>query len=378
MLMKKIFTLISMALVAMGAFAQESKEELIAKGALFEAAEITMGDIKWENKNNRTDINDEAKTEFYMVMGQGNAYEQIYAEEVWTDGEPTGVYRPFYTYTEYTKGAKGIPSYGLYYKFTPEKSGELKVCIWANKGNRQTVVVKGSTGEPLVMGTDYKLSGYINGQKIKEADGETNAKNAEGQEMMRLFNNDEIMAIHNNDFTNPWADTEKYTDADRKKWDYVIAGGNQGFWGWITLNAEYGETYYIFQLSSQLGFGGYEFNVGSATPDNYKAAYKDGETIKLADEFMAVVDPTTFVANNVGTTGKSIVNIETGHMKVEAVGSATPTDVTPGAKIEATGINNAKTVEVEKDAPIFNIAGQRVAATSKGIVILNGKKVVKK
>ncbi len=40
---------------------------------------------------------------------------------------------------------------------------------------------------------------------------------------------------------------------------YIIAGGNQAFWGWITFDVEAGENYWLFQHSSQVGFGGYEF-----------------------------------------------------------------------------------------------------------------------
>ena len=40
---------------------------------------------------------------------------------------------------------------------------------------------------------------------------------------------------------------------------FVISTGNQAFWGWITIPVEAGESYYVFQLSSQLGFGGYDF-----------------------------------------------------------------------------------------------------------------------
>ena len=41
---------------------------------------------------------------------------------------------------------------------------------------------------------------------------------------------------------------------------FVIDAGNQAFCGWLTFDVVAGESYYVFQLSSQLGFGGYEFN----------------------------------------------------------------------------------------------------------------------
>ena len=45
----------------------------------------------------------------------------------------------------------------------------------------------------------------------------------------------------------------------------------------------------------------------------------------------------------------------------------------------ATGIRNTEmTKKADKDAPIYNMAGQRVSKTYKGVVIQNGKKFVNK
>ena len=46
---------------------------------------------------------------------------------------------------------------------------------------------------------------------------------------------------------------------------YVIAGGNQNFWGYLTFNVKAGGCYWLFQDSSQIGFGGYEFTTGGST-----------------------------------------------------------------------------------------------------------------
>ena len=54
------------------------------------------------------------------------------------------------------------------------------------------------------------------------------------------------------------AETEA-VEADRQ---YVIGNGNQNFWGWLTFDVEPGEEYWVFQHSSQIGFGGFEFHEG--------------------------------------------------------------------------------------------------------------------
>ena len=46
------------------------------------------------------------------------------------------------------------------------------------------------------------------------------------------------------------------------------------------------------------------------------------------------------------------------------------------AENEATGINNAVAGQVDENAPIYNIAGQRVNKDAKGILIQNGKKFI--
>ncbi|MEZ7695473.1 hypothetical protein [Prevotella jejuni] len=46
--------------------------------------------------------------------------------------------------------------------------------------------------------------------------------------------------------------------------------------------------------------------------------------------------------------------------------------------VSAAGIKNVQTIEVNENAPIYNLAGQRVSKDYKGVVIQNGKKFVRK
>lgn len=47
-------------------------------------------------------------------------------------------------------------------------------------------------------------------------------------------------------------------------------------------------------------------------------------------------------------------------------------------KNPSTGINNALVAPAAKNAPVYNLAGQQVGASYKGVVIKNGKKYVQK
>lgn len=272
--------------------------------------------VEWKTGNNRPDKG------IYCVNGTGNPYVALSVETVMTDGAPATYYddenvehtkyRPVYTYYE-PDGSKGLPITGLYYKFTSTEKGAFKVAVWANKGNRRTFVVKEATAKAQKLYTE----GYINGQN-----------DSEGQ--LRYLTNEEIEEIHNNAIT-----TEKTNAANKKKSDEVtpyytdeelsalyaeidakyadvIGAGNQHFWGYLFFDVEPNETVWVFQHSSQIGFAGFEFTPGKASEDLLNA------------------------------------------------------------------IESIKTVAANANAPLFNLAGQKVSKSYKGVVIQNGKKMVLK
>ncbi len=152
-------------------------------------------DEKWQE-----DIN------FYYTLGTGNPFT--------ASNTP---YQP--------DGSSGMPVSGLYYKFTPKYDGVLKVGVWSNKNNRNTYVVEESSMLPV----GYQVEGYINGQN-----------DASGKK--KFLTNEEIASLHDAAGAGP----------------YVIGTGTF-FWGWITVNVESGNTYWLFQDSSQIGFQGFTF-----------------------------------------------------------------------------------------------------------------------
>jgi hypothetical protein len=321
--MKKIFTLVAMALVAVGVNAQDIKD--IDPTHLYPIKSITWGPITWEVKNSQ--VNDLVDP-IYIVLGQGNAYETIMAEEIYTDEQPTGKYRAAYGYLDYEGGKTGIPGYGLYYKFTPKTAGTLKVTVFANKGGRKTFVVKGSTGTPLTPYVDYKVEGYVNGQKGDDG-------------KLKFFTNEEVKARHDAKGANT----------------YVIDEGSSHFWGYISFSVEPNESYYIFQASSQIGFGGFEFGTDS---------YVSAPGGVMAEEF----------SKGVNNEKGQVVTITKDNIIVEAQGSSTPTEVVPDRDTD--GIATVKAATLNANAPMYNLAGQQVDAAFTGMVIQNGKKFVNK
>ena len=238
--------------------------------------------ITWQPKNTNLQDNVEGLDTpyFYYVLGTGNPCVGMGVEEIVRDGEPTGEYRATYEYygpedvVVNDKVYKNeMPMQGLYYKFTPKVDGTLKLAVWSNKGNRNTFVVEESSKQPVA----YTAEGYINGQnEPKEAvvNGETVTYNAK-----KYLTAAEIQEIH---------DAAKVVDGVDTA-PYVIGAGNQPFWGYLFVQVEAGKTYWLFQDSSQIGFGGYEFTFeGGEQPQvNYtyysltfpevKESYADGD-----------------------------------------------------------------------------------------------------
>jgi hypothetical protein len=235
--------------------------------------------ISWQPKNtNLQDVKDGLETPyFFYVLGTGNPCVDMGVEEIIRDGEPTGEYRATYVYYGPEDGGNyknEMPIQGLYYKFTPKVDGTLKIQVWSNKGNRNTYVVEESSKQPVA----YTAEGYINGQnEQKEAviGGETVTYNAK-----KYLTAAEIQDIHN---------AAKVNEEGVDTAPYVIGAGNQPFWGYLFVQVEAGKTYWLFQDSSQIGFGGYEFTFagGEQPQENYtyytltfpevKESYADGD-----------------------------------------------------------------------------------------------------
>lgn len=234
---------------------------------------------------------------YWYVKGTGTPAVSMVAEEIYTKDKPTGKYRV--KVTSFDPAVGGEPASGLYYKFTTKVDGALKVGIWANKGNRTTFLVDNETKVPSV----YLLEGYLEGQTYKtdkpRLDGDGNVitdddGNIVYQDALKWLSNAELKAIHDasGQASNPW-----------------VIGDGKNFWGNVVIDAKAGKTYWLFQGNSQIGFQGYVFAPG-----------------KTKEEMV-------------------------------------------------TGIEAVKNTATQSaNAPIYNLAGQKVSKDYKGVKVQNGRK----
>lgn len=196
-------------------------------------------DNSWGNISKKDLSKDGSVAPFYYVQGKGNPVNisKVTWEEVMTDGEPTGMYRAFWDNAYYNPdGTAGLPGNGTYVTVKPLVDGTMKVAVWINKGSRDIYVVKASDAKALALGTDVKISGYINGQNW----------------------NDEITA-NENLLGYPRLQEDIATKGTEGADAYVVGAGNQAAWVYLTFEAAANETYYIFNKNTQVGFSGIEF-----------------------------------------------------------------------------------------------------------------------
>ncbi len=274
--MKKIFTLVAAALMAVGAQAQVETYEAVTydadantytASAEFANAVIADGEsiVKfgtanmevvavggttakdvyqdagtdfagWQEWNDvKWDVKNQGDITFGYIVGTGNPAMEVGAEEVLDGDMRTGHYRPAYKY--YTPDCGKMPVMGLYYKFTAKAAGDLKIYVWSNKGNRNTYLVDEATTKPVT----YAAEGYINGQNGED-----------GQKK--------------------WLTPEEIAALSSAEKPYVIGAGNQPFWGAINYTMTAGQSVWIFQDSSQIGFQKYEFTTDASAINNISVA----------------------------------------------------------------------------------------------------------
>ena len=224
MLMKKIFTLIAMATMALGVNAQEifipENATTYTSGQEFTTTncKLVLGDDTYgasQAKPHKAYIKaiglstpdaEEGKDRYILFSGKGNPVDGTeYTKDDGTTAVGLG-YKP---------ENKNLPIKGCYYMLTPSTSGTISVGIVLN-ANKAFYVVKKSNGEALAQSAVKLL-----------ADGEDENGTA-------------------TEYGEDYKVSEKLT-------------------GTATFDVEANETYYVFCTGSKLGFFGYVFTPGSGT-----------------------------------------------------------------------------------------------------------------
>ncbi len=189
----------------------------------YEVAQVdAWNDVNWGIKT-QADIN------FSYVTGTGIPYVRMLCVQNSKDGELIeNSYSTDYFYYK-PDGSWGIPMSGLYYTLKATATGAFKVKVALDKGVHDTYVVNTST----MKAERVLASGYIDGVN-------------DGEGKKKLLAYDEVEAMN---------------EEMGEDYQYVIGNG-EAFWGWLSFDAQEGETYWLFQKDAQIGFGGFEFYEG--------------------------------------------------------------------------------------------------------------------
>ncbi len=419
--MKKIFTLIALGVVALSSNAQEEKV-LFENGGTYTDEQVLTSDnaqlqlgkdikkaTKWDNKattsseylapfTQSVDVDGEMKDRIVYIVGGNNPQ----------DLEENG-----------KKGASGydgstekgrLPRSGTYYKFTPAVNGTALVGIILNAGKDFFVVD----------GTDA-----VEEDKIATIDDvPTNVGKS-----LNVVNSDAVLA--------PEALTFVSIDGTETTMTVSSKAGLQTadkFTGTVQFEAKANRTYYIFCSGSKLSCFGYVFTPSGDDPQpaegedilpNFTYTWNSSETFETQADGSVIFNALQWggLAYWLGeadwsnyeklvveyaepTAALTQIKIQGCVPEMEAQAPAGSTileapfegfDMTKVSQVAlqaaedgtfhisriylvpkaTTAIDAVKTTQNE-NAPIYNLAGQRVSASYKGVVIQNGRKFINK
>lgn len=296
--MKKIFTLISVALMAMSANAQEvwkaaeydltqAKEEKLTQGIYgagtadapdtsvpgelitsiitASTANVTMTGLSTPNSLSKWDV-EEGKTQVYWELkgkpaDDANPNDALvtdacnpkFAQYLMPKGNPGATHWEFYelnsdgdevfrAYDKYWNPGDEMPAKGAYWKFETKAAGVLKLGVYVNKGNHLLYVVDAATKQPLApasvnVAIYYQNTGFAYEGSLDETTG---------------------------------VDTRKYLNEGVLADDYILAHTNgctqnRPILGYVSFPVEAGKTYYVFNQKSQLGLYGFEFTAAGGS-----------------------------------------------------------------------------------------------------------------
>lgn len=497
--MKKLFTLISVALATMSVNAQEvwkaaeydltqATEQTLTEGiyaagtadapdtsvpgslitSVITASteNVTMTGLSTPNSLSPWDIEDGKTQVYWELKGKPaddsnpndalitDACNPKFAQYLMPKGNPEATHWEFVEETEngqsfrvygtYWNPGDNMPAKGAYWKFDTKAAGTLKLGVYVNKGNHLFYVVDAATKQPLApasinVAIYYQNTGFAYESQKDETTGEV------------------------------IPGTEKYLNEGVMADDYILqhtngCTQNRPALGYVSFPVEAGKTYYVFCQKSQIGLYGFEFTAGAGGgdviegekvmlffpegaeaaneitfPGDYKIAITGNPDKTISGGNSITIDGTQYKSMKVSNGAENTLTLPSGlfatkltfysYVNKDAqtdrpafwkeVGGVSYDITTSGGELmsfkdgenpdvrtytlekpmntvtftntgeqlcyvlvvnvidEATGIENVEVVTPANNA-IYNLSGQKVDASYKGIIIVNGKKYFNK
>ena len=284
----------------------------------FDTSKYKEGVLIWEDTKNGAKKNQneslDALNELYSncLIGKGNP--QFNVQEVWTYGENGWSFSV--TGDEWTEGCGSLPGQGSYLRITPIVDGSVEIGVFINKGGHALYIIDESTkadGYKLLPVSSVKVAGGYFQNNGWEGNYKAEGLNGEGKIPEGKTYKDMV------DYLNEWVMPDSRIIQEQPS-------GTIGrpFMGILQFDVKKGVSYIIMNPKSQVGFYGFAYA--------YDQAAAEAES--------GLPEPT-------GPAG-----------------------------IESVKTSQAKALNV--NAPMYNLAGQQVNSGFKGLVIQNGKKFVVK
>lgn len=379
--MKKIFTLISLALVAMSVNAQVKRVAKYCVPADFDLTEYhkiidaidettneKIGTIEILSSPNKNDLFEELKDEYGEKILDENGMPQFDMEHpkaawdwkcndpnsnmslsIWEEGFGYGIIgkgNPVMSQNEgweqndegawsykvtdavyWTPGCGALPAQGEWIKVTPNEDGAVTVGVFMNKGGgdsghgHRLYIIDESTadqGYQVIAPKDIKVQGSFqnNGWSPAEKKIVYNAETDTWENVTDEEGNDVMWYPWGEDLSLPFPIimTENYSVFEYTNQKGEVTFFNRPFLGLVSFEVKKDVSYWMLNPTSQLGFYGFKLYVGGTLDDVQ----------------------------------------------------------------DANGVAAIKADATDANAPIYNLAGQKVGKDFKGLVIQNGKKFVVK
>ena len=229
---------------------------------------VTLTIVSTPNNLSKMDVEDGKTLEYWSIRGGEGNNEALTTENcnpkfescLMPKGNPTFVYWDYYIINDqgqeafkigdtsdiYWTAGKDMPVKGAFIKIEPKAAGSLTLGVYVNKGNHPVYVVDAETKQ-ILPNTDIAVKFYY--QNTNFAYYKEEVENEYGEKVVV-------------------PGSEKYINEGTMPEDYIMqhtngVTENRPALGYITFNVEAGKTYYAFNPKSQLGCYGFQFIGGT-------------------------------------------------------------------------------------------------------------------